>query len=163
MLSKKILAVFLFLLLLVPMTVQAQDKTVPDAKTKPAESVKPDADTVARKGMPVIVDHAGKDAIGGMLALKLKENLHESSLFTLADKDSKAMRIKIVSCSEFADRPAVGSTYAVVWTFAENDNVLAYYISESIGLVDNSNLELEAEKLTSETDKLIDQYKFLFE
>lgn len=152
----------MFLLLILPCSANAQNMTEPDLKNKPANFHEAVEAKVAVSGTPVLVEHSGNDAIGGMLALKLKENLNKSSLFKLADKDNRALRIRVISKSEFKDRPGVGSTYAIIWTFAENENVLAYYLADFIGIVDNSSLELEAEKLTSMTDKFVDQYKFLF-
>lgn len=159
----KIFHLTAFLLLLLPLSVSAQDKAVPETQAKPAEVVKDAAKKEDKNTMPVIVEHSGEDALGGMLALRLKETLHKSPLFSLADKDSKAMRIKIVSRSEFKDRPTVGSIYTALWTFAENDTVLAYSLSESLGVVDSSSMETTANALTTRTDKLIEQYKFLFE
>lgn len=163
MFSNKLLLIILVIFFIFPCSVQAQDKTAPDVKSKPAEVVAKEKSPAKAEGRPVFIEHSGKDAIGGMLALKLKENLHQSSLFSIADKGKKSVRIRVVTRSEFSDRPAVGSLYTIIWTFAENDNVLAYYLSDTIGIVDNSSLELEAEKLTAMTDSVVEQYKFLFE
>lgn len=140
----------------------AQDKkAVPGAKAKPA----PKKVEVQEKkdGVPIIIEHSGKDELGGTLALKLKEDFRESVLFRLVDKGEKSVRIKIRSRSEFSDRPEIGSVYSIVWTFAESDEVVPFYLDQELGLVGFQNVDSSAAKLMNKTDKVADEYKYLFE
>lgn len=141
--------------------VAQEKKNVPDSKAKPATPV--EEQKVEKQGVPVVIEHVGNDELGGTLALKLKENFRKSVLFKLADKSGKAVRVKVLSRSEFADRPEIGSVYAVVWTFAESQDVVPFYLSEKLGLVNARSVESSAASLMNFTDKIAEEYKYLFE
>ncbi len=142
--------------------VHAQEKkSVPDSKAKPA--VPAVEQKVEPEGVPVLIEHVGNDEIGGTLALKLKENFRKSILFKLADKSGKAVRVKVISRSEFSERPEIGSVYTVVWTFAESQEVVPFYLSEELGLVSARNIESAAAALMNRTDKVAEEYKYLFD
>ncbi|GKT28573.1 hypothetical protein ADUPG1_000735, partial [Aduncisulcus paluster] len=113
-----------------------EKKAVPNSKAKPApvEKVEQGAEN---QGVPVMVVHNGNDVLGGSLALKLKEHFRKSVLFKLAGKDGKAVRVIIESRSEFTERPEIGSVYSVVWTFAESEGVVPFYLKQELGLVNS--------------------------
>lgn len=137
------------------------NKTVPNTKSKPVSA---EAEVQPEKpGIPVVIDQIGNDVIGGSLALKLKENFRKSVLFKLVDKNSKAVRIRVVSRSEFAERPEIGSVYVVLWTFAESQDVVPFYLSEELGVVSDRTVDSAAAALMNRTDKLAAEYKYLFE
>ncbi|WP_235727737.1 hypothetical protein [Maridesulfovibrio frigidus] len=140
-----------------------QAKEVPNAKAKPAVVVKDVKKAEQKDGVAIVVEHVGDDEMGGTLALKLKESFRKSVLFKLADKSLKSIRIKVLSRSEFSERPEIGSIYAVIWTFAESEDVVPFYLSETIGTVNLRTVETTAAKLMNATDKIADQYKFLFQ
>ena len=157
---------FIFVLLVVfciSTTAFAQDqKVVPDSMTKPAPA-KAEQKKDEDNGLPVVIEHFGDDQLGGTLALKLKENFRKSVLFQLSDKSKKSIRIMVRSRSEFSDRPEIGSVYSIIWTFAESENVVPFYLAEKLGIVNNMNLESSAAQLINKTDKLAAEYKYLFE
>ncbi|OEU69667.1 MAG: hypothetical protein BA863_16650 [Desulfovibrio sp. S3730MH75] len=140
-----------------------QVKEVPNAKSKPIVVVKDAKEVKQNDGVAIVVAHVGDDELGGTLALKLKENFRKSVLFKLAGKSMKSIRIKVLSRSEFSERPEIGSIYAVIWTFAESEDVVPFYLSETIGTVNLRTVETTAAKLMNATDKIADQYKFLFQ
>ncbi|WP_027722824.1 hypothetical protein [Maridesulfovibrio zosterae] len=153
----------LLLVLCASTTVYAQEKkNVPDSKVKP-EVTQPEAKQEKKDGVPVVVVHTGDDVLGGSLALKVKESFRKSVLFQLADKTKKSVRIKIVSSSEFSERPEIGSVYTAIWTFAESEDVVPFYLAEELGLVNQQNLDRTAAKLLNRTDKIAEEYKYLFE
>ncbi|WP_320169754.1 hypothetical protein [Maridesulfovibrio sp.] len=161
---KKSVRIFfvLVLVLCAVSAVYAQDKkSAPEAKAKPEVAASEPAAKEA--GVPVLVEHSGNDELGGTLALKLKENFRKSVLFKLADKNAKAVHVKVVSRSEFSERPEIGSVYAVVWTFAESQDVVPFYLSEELGLVAPANVESRAAGLMNLTDRIAQDYKYLFE
>ncbi|WP_320008180.1 hypothetical protein [Maridesulfovibrio sp.] len=139
-----------------------ETKAVPNVKAKPtpAEKVEQADD---KSGVPVIVVHSGDDVLGGTLALKLKENFRKSVLFNLAGNNSKAVRVRIESRSEFKDRPEIGSVYSVVWTFAESEDVVPFYLKQELGISTSRSVETDASGLMNETDKIASEYKYLFE
>jgi hypothetical protein len=162
---KKVLSLALLVLLVLCLGAPAfaQDtKTVPATKAKPVTADKTEQET-QKQGIPVIVVHSGDDVFGGSLALKLKENFKKSALFSLADQDSKAVRVRIESRSEFSDRPEIGSVYSVVWTFAESGEVVPFYLKQELGLVNSRNVENKAADLINKTDKIAGEYKYLFD
>lgn len=157
----------LFFVLLLVLSISgaayAQDKkTVPDSKAK-LETTQPVKKQDKKDGVPVVIEHVGNDELGGTLALKVKEKFRTSVLFQLADKSKKSIRIKVVSQSEFNERPAIGSVFTVIWTFAESQDVVPFYLAEELGLVSSLNLESTAAKLINRTDKIAEEYKYLFE
>lgn len=139
-----------------------EKKAVPDSKNKPAPEEKVEQ-VVEVAGIPVAVIHNGNDVLGGTLALKLKENFRKSVLFKLAGKDTKSVRINIESRSEFNERPEIGSVYSAVWTFAESEGVVPFYLRQELGLVNSRNVENGAAALMNKTDKVAAEYKYLFE
>ncbi|ACS80103.1 hypothetical protein [Maridesulfovibrio salexigens] len=162
---KKLLgsALILLLVLCLGSIASAEEKkAVPNSKAKPApvEKVEQSAE---KQGVPVAVIHSGDDVLGGTLALKLKENFRKSVLFKLAGKDGKAVRVIIESRSEFNERPEIGSVYSVVWTFAESEGVVPFYLKQELGLVNSRNVENSAAGLMNTTDKVAGEYKYLFE
>ncbi|WP_432736267.1 hypothetical protein [Maridesulfovibrio sp. FT414] len=161
--SRRLVTLFcgLILTLVLSSAAVAQDqKAVPDSKPKQTVAV-PEVKQEAA-GIPVVVEHLGNDELGGTLALKLKENFRKSVLFKFADKSEKGVRIKVVSRSEFSERPEIGSVYAVVWTFAESQDVVPFYLAEELGLVSQRNVESAASALMNRTDKIAEEYKYLF-
>ena len=162
---KKALGLIMVLVLILSLgsfAAAEETKAVPNVKAKPAPVEKVEqADD--KTGIPVIVVHSGDDVLGGTLALKLKENFRKSVLFTLAGKNSKAVRVMIESRSEFKDRPEIGSVYSVVWTFAESEEVVPFYLKQELGIVTFRNVETGAAGLINKTDKVTSEYKYLFE
>ncbi|SDL17589.1 hypothetical protein SAMN05660337_2355 [Maridesulfovibrio ferrireducens] len=163
---KKVFTLFVFALAISCLSLSAfaeSEMAVPDVKSKPVP-VSDKAENLNKKdGFAIIVEHFGNDEVGGTLALKLKENFRKSVLFRLADKKQKSVRIKVVSSSEFSERPEIGSIYAVIWTFAASEDVVPFYLDKRIGTVNVLNVETTAAKLMNTTDKIATQYKFLFE
>ncbi|TIH13380.1 hypothetical protein D0S45_15055 [Marinifilum sp. JC120] len=139
-----------------------EKKAVPDSKSKPVpvEKVEQGAE---KQGIPVVVIHSGNDVLGGTLALRLKEKFRKSVLFDLSGTDAKAVRINVESRSEFNERPEIGSVYSVVWTFAESEEVVPFYLKQELGLVSSRNVENDAAALMNKTDKVASEYKYLFE
>lgn len=163
---KKMFAVFIFVLTMLSFSLSAfaaQEMVVPDVKSKPEPVSATENDVNKNEGVGIVVEHFGDDELGGTLALKLKENFRKSVLFRLADKKQKSIRIRVVSSSEFNERPEIGSIYSVVWTFAESEDVVPFYLDEQIGTVNVTNVDTTAAKLMNSTDKIATQYKFLFE
>ncbi|WP_319781107.1 hypothetical protein [Maridesulfovibrio sp.] len=154
--------VLLFVICLGTTVFAEEKKAVPDSKAKPASTAKIEQ-AGENLGIPVVVLHEGNDVLGGTLALKLKERFRKSVLFKLEDKDSKAVRVNVESRSEFRDRPEIGSVYSVVWTFAESGEVVPFYLKQELGLVNSRNVEDSAAGLMNRTDKIADEYKYLFE
>jgi len=153
----------LMLVLCMSVAVFAEEKkSVPDSKNKPASEER--VEQVAEvTGIPVVVVHNGDDVLGGTLALKLKEHFGKSVLFKLAGEDTKSIRVNIESRSEFNERPEIGSAYSVVWTFAESEGVVPFYLKQELGLVNSRNVENGAAALMNKTDKVAVEYKYLFE
>ncbi len=161
----KIIKFFFLVLLVISISgvAYAQDKrTVPDSKAKPEVS-QPVEKQDKKDGIAVVIEHVGNDELGGTLALKVKEKFRTSVLFQLVDKSKKSIRIKVVSRSEFNERPAIGSVYTVIWTFAESEGVVPFYLAEDLGLVTFQNIGSIAAKLVNRTDKIAEEYKYLFE
>ncbi|WP_419779702.1 hypothetical protein [Maridesulfovibrio sp.] len=162
---KKALGLILVLILILSLgsIAYAQEtKAVPDVKAKPvpAEKIEQAQD---QAGIPVVVVHSGDDVLGGTLALKLKEHFRKSVLFNLVDKNSKAVRVRIESRSEFKDRPEIGSVYSIVWTFAESEDVVPFYLKQELGITTSRNVESGSAGLLNKTDKVASEYKYLFE
>ena len=154
--------ILLFVLCLGATAFAEDKKAVPDSKAKPIAAEKVEQ-TAEKHGIPVAVIHNGDDVLGGTLALKLKENFRKSVLFTLAGKDTKSVRVIVESRSEFNERPEIGSVYSVVWTFAESEGVVPFYLKQVLGLVNSRNVENSAAGLMNKTDKVAGEYKYLFE
>ncbi|SME93018.1 hypothetical protein [Desulfovibrio gilichinskyi] len=163
---KKVFVLFIFVLTVWSFSISAvaaQEMAVPDAESKPAPVSDNTKDINKNDGLAVVVEHFGDDELGGTLALKLKENFRKSVLFRLADKKQKSVRIRVVSRSEFNERPEIGSIYSVVWTFAESEDVVPFYLDERIGTVNVTSVDTTAAKLMNITDEITTRYKFLFE
>ncbi|NDV24471.1 hypothetical protein [Desulfovibrio sp. JC022] len=154
--------VLMLVLCLGTVALAEEKKAVPDSKSKPVAAEKV-AQGTEKQGIPVVVIHKGDDVLGGTLALKLKEHFRKSVLFKLAGKDVKAVRINVESRSEFTERPEIGSVYSVVWTFAESEEVVPFYLKQELGLVSSHNVENDAAALMNKTDKVAGEYKYLFE
>ncbi len=111
---------------------------------------------------PIAIEHEGSDSLGSLLALKLKERINTSSLFTLEQKDKPKFRILISTVSEFEERPQVGSAYAVVWVFSQSEANLRHFIFREVGVVNQEDIEAVTTKILEKTDGLAVRYSYLF-
>ncbi len=121
------------------------------------------ADVPSPEGIPVLVEHEGADPVGMRMALHLKETFQKSSLFRLANAEEKHISLRLVTRPQFGERPFLGSAYVVIWRYVESREVLAYYLSDRLGLVDADVVAQEAEVLVAETDKVRGRYGYLLE
>lgn len=121
------------------------------------------AKEAGQPGRLVAVQHTGDDPVGLKLAFHLKERLAKSPLFRMAGKDDKRIVIRLTTRAEFPGRAHLAAVYSVAWVYAEKEEVLAYFLTQDVGLVDADKVVEEAEALTARTDKIAGQYGYLFE
>ena len=130
----------------------------------PAPAPKEPEKAKEHRRIPVFVDHKGSDDVGMRFAFQLKERINASPLLRLSEKPGeKRVRLRVTTVEEFKDRPWIGSMYAVVWLFAENAEVLSYYLDSDVGVVAPANAADLAEKILARTDALAGQFGYLFE
>lgn len=145
----------------------AQTKA-PGPQPAPAQSAPAsEPEKKADKRVAVFIDHKGADDAGLRFALQLKERVNASSLFRLSTaSNEKRVRLRIVTQEEFKDRPWIGSRYSVTWLFAENADVLSYFLDSDAGTVSplpGANAADAAERLLARTEELAKQFAYLFE
>ena len=132
-----------------------QQKPAPAAPAAPAAQTKP--------GVPLAIEHAGGDSVGGSLAYKLKDLAGRSSLFQLSTTDEKRIKLMVRTMEEFRDRPNEASVYSVVWVYSENEATLKYFLDVESGLVFAGTADEKAQALLSKTQELASRYGYLFE
>ncbi len=125
----------------------------------------PDKPAVSKsdRRTPVFVEHSGTDSIGAKLSYQLKELFNAGSMFTLTEKDTPKIRVLISTAPEFAERPAIGSVYAVVWVFSQSDGTLRHYLEREVGVVSAEDVPGLVSKLAERTDGIAAKYSYLFQ
>ena len=134
------------------------------AANPPAGKPTPDKPAaVTTRQTPISVMHEGTDSVGARLSTRLKEMYNSSNLFQLSDKDAPKMRIQLVTQAEFAERPNVGSVYAVIWTFSQSDEHLGYLLAREVGTLSPEDVDNLAAKIVERTDGIAVKYRYLFQ
>ncbi len=146
-------SVLLTLVSIAPMNVFAAEENATNIPNSPSESYD--------RNTPISIEQEGVDALGAALALKLKENLNASNLFSLEQKDTPKFRLLVSTTPEFADRPQVGSAYAIVWVFSQSEANLRHYISREVGIITEDNIDAIVAKVIEKTDGLSVRYSYL--
>lgn len=107
----------------------------------------------------------GTDSIGARLGTRLKERFNQSSLFTLhteEEKDVPHLSLLLETKTEFAERPAVGSLYAVCWVFKQGKGYLGYLLAREMGTVSADSIDALVDKLVERTDGIAAKYRSLW-
>ncbi len=112
---------------------------------------------------PISISHEGIDDLGKRFAMRLKSELNQSSLFNLEEGRAKPkLSILISTVSEFQDRPAMGSAYALVWVFVHDANTLQYYLDQEIGIFTADDIDGLVAKIMDRADGFAVLYNYLF-
>lgn len=156
------LGISILFVILLTMPCGAADQPSAQPRQAPAENDQAALEQ-ARDKLPVVIEHEGADPAGLRLAFHLKETFQKSGLFRLSKQDEKHFSLRLVTREQFADRPYLGSIYALVWRYVESKDVLAYFLGERLGFVDADIVEQEAEVLAAETDRIRERYGYLLE
>lgn len=137
---------------------------VPAGGEDPAGKAIQDAPkAVPGRSTAVAVEHEGTDPVGAKLAFQLKELFNSASLFNLTDKDVPKLKVLISTVSEFAERPEVGSAFAVVWSYSESEGTLKHYLGRDVGVVSDATAQAVAQRLAEGTDGMAVRYSYLFD
>jgi len=140
----------------------AQEGEAP-AKMVPAKQPQPAQPNPGQRRIPVAVEHKGTDEVGARLVYNLKNFFNSSSLFRLAGKEDKKIKILIMTKEEFSGRPNMSSVYSIVWVFFDNPANLQYYLDDGVGFVHSASVKETAEGLAAKTEKVGSQYSYLYE
>lgn len=119
--------------------------------------------TIKKNAVPVYVDLQGTDSIGSKLAYQMREKFNSSSQFTLTDKDQPKIIIILGTTPEFAERPAIGSAYSVIWLYYANPKSYNSYLTHEVGVVSPENIEGLVDTLVERTTGVSAKYSYLFE
>ncbi len=112
---------------------------------------------------PISINHEGNDDLGRRFALSLKNELNQSSLFNLEDSMSKPkITLMISTTSEFKDRPAMGSAYALVWVFVHDNTTLKYYLDQEVGVFTADEIDGLVARIIDRADGFAVLYNYLF-
>jgi hypothetical protein len=132
----------------------AQERDAASLPDKPA--VVPD------RSVPISVLHSGDDSIGAKLTAELKDAFNVNSLFKLTENDESKLRVLLKTTPEFPTRPAVGSTYSLVWVFARNADSLEHFLVHETGVVSLDDISGLVAHILERTDGLSVKYAYLF-
>lgn len=119
----------------------------------------PEKSAVARA--PLAVEHEGGDPVGLKLVHQIKESVNVSSFFSLSGKDEKKVVLVVQTREEFADRPKIGSAYAVTWLYSAKDGSLRYFLQSTVGVVDAYSVDEAAQAVVSKTVRVVESYAYL--
>lgn len=143
-------------------TAQAPDSK-PDAQTAQKQASQKQTEAVRDGLIPVLLEHDGEDKLGERLYLRLKETFGWSKTFRAAKKNEKALKLRLVTRTEIAERPEFGSAWMVVRLYVEGAGVLGYYLDSELGFVTQAGLEGEAEAIVAATAKTAETFSYLLE
>lgn len=163
---KRIFCFVLICILSIALPAFAEEAPKTTKAPQASQANKPKADTpapVTSRTTPIFIGQAGADNLGSMLAFELKSACNTSSLFKMTGEDVPKITVMITTMSEFADRPAIGSVYSIVWVFSENANNLKYFLAQDTGIVTADNVTMLATSIANKTDQIALQYGYLFE
>lgn len=111
----------------------------------------------------VMVEHQGEDRIGMALCHKIKEAVTASKRYVLSGVVENILIIRVSTMSELKDRPWFGTAYSLTWTFAENPEVLPYYLDGRLGTLGAEQTVITADAILETTDQVVSKYSYLFE
>lgn len=160
---KRLLCFVLILTAFMTLPAFAEEASKP---TKAAQTTQPKADkpaVITSRTTPIFIEQKGADNLGSMLAFELKSACNTSTLFKMTGEDVPKITIMLTTMSEFADRPAIGSVYSIVWVFSEDANNLKYYLAQDTGIVTADNVNMLATSIANKTDQIALQYGYLFD
>ncbi len=163
----------LALIIFLALPAMAAETTAPSGEALQAEKPAPPQQAPAnaaprpapeRSGTVLGIEHDGKDALGAKLSFQLKELFGNSSRFSLSNNKSEArFKLLLSTQPEFADRPNLGSVYALVWVYSHGDNVLGYYLAMESGVINPEDVDGLAARIAEKTDGIAARYAFLKE
>lgn len=122
--------------------------------------------------IPVYVDISQNNlALGERLAFRVKETLRRSAEFRLVDADSpEKLSLFIMSIAWDSDHPSTGIIVDVAWVLDSQSRSwavagksfrLQQYLTRTVGICTDDNLDTMSETIVARTDKLIDQLRQL--
>lgn len=110
----------------------------------------------------VSVELDGTDSIGAQLGMRVKERFNGSSLFRLDESRKRTLRLLISTRPEFAERPHVGSVYAICWTFSEGDGYLDFLLARELGTVSAPEIDALVARILERSDGIAVKYGSLW-
>ncbi len=139
------------------------DEDIENEKLKALEELDDDTIIYTTRTTPISIVHEGTDDLGIRFAMRLKSELNQSSLFTLEEGRSKPkISLILTTISEFKDRPAMGSAYALVWVFVHDANTLQYYLDQEVGVFTANEIDGLVAKIMDRADGFAVLYNYLF-
>ncbi len=139
-------------------------KKQPDVVAKTREQETTDSpQQQARTAYPVAIETYIADPLGEKMALLLKENFNKSSFFLPVTKKKKRIILRVTTLNEFSGRPGLSSVYVFTWLFSESEETIPYFLDNTIGTVDATQIEHLARQILMQTTDVMEKFSYLFE
>ena len=136
------------------------------AKTSPALPTTQKEQAAGEKKVnisyPLAIEAHGTDPIGQKLVFLLKENFNKSSFFVPATKKEKRILLRVNTLNEFPGRLGLSAVYVFSWLFSESEETIPYFLDNTIGIVDSSQLEKCAQQILIHTTEVMEHFHYLF-